>query len=117
MAATELTTECRAVAERLRAFPSMEGNIWYLQKLIYQDSATVASLIPELEAIDPAVDETVVQGLYQAASITGTVGECGGNVAMWPLVEKAADALIVAVDAVEAAPAADSESRGRGARS
>jgi hypothetical protein len=117
MAATELTTECRAIAERLRAFPNLEGNVMYLRKLIYEDSATVSSLIPVLEAIEPPVEESIVQGLYQAASITGTVGECGGNVAMWPLVEKAADALIAAVDAVEAAAAEDEgSSRAKGRR-
>jgi hypothetical protein len=109
MTATPLTTECRAIAERMAAFPNLEGNANYLRKLIYEDSATVASLIPVLEGIDPPVPYDVVQGLYRAASICGTVGECSGHVGMWPLVQAGADALVAAVDLVEAAAVEDAK--------
>lgn len=110
MPVTPLSTECRAVAARMRVFGACEGNTNYLRKLIYEDSASVAQLIPVLEAITPPVDQAAVQGLYKAAATCGTVGECSGNVGMWPLVQTAADALIVAVDLIDAAPADEERS-------
>jgi hypothetical protein len=101
MPATPVTTEARAVAGRLRQFPALEGNTNYLRKLIYEDSLTATSLIAELEAVDPPVDEAMVQALYKAASTCGSVGECGGNIAMWPLTATAADSIEAACDAIE----------------
>jgi hypothetical protein len=102
MPATPLTIQCRAVAARMRVFPNCEGNAVYVHRLVYEDSATIASLIPELEAIVPPVPYGDVQGLYRAASFAGTAMECGGNTGLWPLMAAGADALIVAVDHVEA---------------
>lgn len=103
MAATPLTTECRAIVARLRAFPNMEGNVNYLRKLIYEDSKTLGQLTAELEAIEPAVDEDAVRAMYSATSTVGSVGEGSGNTGLWPRVQLAADAVEGACDLVEAA--------------
>lgn len=109
MAATPLTTECRAIVARLRGFPNMEGNLNYQRKLIYEDSATLGELIAALEAIEPAVDEAAVQALYSAVSTVGSVGEGSGNTGLWPRVQLAADAIAQACDLVEAAPEPEPE--------
>lgn len=111
MPATPITTEARAVAERLRHFPALEGNANYLRKLIYEDSATCTSLIAELEGIDPPADEAIVQGLYTAAASCGSVGECSGNIGMWPLAATAADSIDAACDAVEATGEPEGETK------
>ena len=102
MPVTPLTTECRAVAGRMREFPNREGSCQYLRKLIYEDSASLTALITPLNAIAPPVDQAIVQGLYKAAATCGSVGECSGNTQMWPLLQTGADAVIAAAAAVEA---------------
>lgn len=102
MPVTPLTTESRAVAARMRQYPNREGSAQYLRQLIYQDSATLTALITPLNAIAPPVNQSIVQGLYKAAATVGSCGECGGNVAMWPLMQSGADAVIAAAAAVEA---------------
>lgn len=103
MTATPLTAECRAIVERLRAFPSLEGNLNYQRKLIYEDSATLGQLTAELAAIEPPVEEAAVQAMYSATSTVGSVGEGSGNTGLWPRVQLAADAVEAACDLVEAA--------------
>jgi len=105
MPVSPLTTEARAVAARLADFSACQGNIVYLHKLIYEDSAVITGLIAPLEAIEPAVDYAVVQDLYKAAAAVGSVGEVGGNTQTWPVIEQQAPAAILAaVDLIEAVP-------------
>jgi len=101
MPTTPLTTECRAIAERMRAFPSLEGNAQYLRKLIYEDSAKVVELIPLVETATQ--DQDIVRGVYNAAAVCGSSGECSGNIGMWALVPAAAGQLDAALDVVEGA--------------
>jgi hypothetical protein len=101
MPVTPLTIEGRAVVGRMRDFPNTEGNAQWLQQLVYQDSATVSALIPELAAVVPAVAEPVTQGLYRAAATCGTALECGGHLGMWPLMASAATELETALTAIE----------------
>jgi hypothetical protein len=109
MPATALTIECRAIANRMRAFPNCEGNAQYLRKLIYEDSAKVATLIPLIDASSATADEK--RGVYEAASICGSVGECSGNTNMWPLVTDHATQLDRALDILDAAVVEDPAAR------
>jgi hypothetical protein len=101
MPATPVTSEARAVAERLRAFQNLEGNVAYLQK-IGEDSAAVADLAGELGAVSPPVDQSLTDGLTAAVSVCESVSACSGNITVWPLVTVAADNIDAACDAVEA---------------
>lgn len=108
MPATPVTTEAHAIAERLRAFSNMEGNVAYLEK-ISGDAAGIEALVGELAAVVPPVDPTITDGLTEALAVCRSAAAASGNVGLWPLVGTAADQIDTAASAVEAASAAKTE--------
>lgn len=90
--------EASRIAARMRAFPTDEGNLQYLRKLIYEDSAALAAMIPAVEAAAGA-ESDITRDFYKAVATCGSAGECSGNTQMWPLMTSGADAVDAALGA------------------
>lgn len=102
MPATSLTTECRAIADRLANFTAYEGNAVTLRRMIYEDSATVNELRGVITTDGGAPE--IADALIPVAVRLGNAGETGGHIAWHQFMNEQAAPLLAAVDYVEGLP-------------